>query len=355
MTEGRSAIVLAAGQGTRMKSSLPKVLHPLLGRTLLSHAMHAVMGLDPDNVVVVVRHDRDKVAEEAVRVLHSVVIADQDEIPGTGRAVYCALKGAAEQGCPLTGTVVVNNADVPMLQTDTLEKLVAQHEANGAAVTVVSAVVDDPTGYGRIVRRSTDEDALAAIVEHRDATDQQLRIREINAGIYAFDTEFLLEALESIGSSNDQGEVYLTDTVAVAVSADRIAQGFVLDDSWQAEGCNDRAQLSDLRKEMNARICRAHQIAGVSIVDPLTTSVDVDVDIEPDAVIEPCTQLVGKTTIGLGARVGPGSTIVDSIVGSGAVVPRSYVVSTRIAGDRVLEPYSVVGPSPRFRSEGNER
>ncbi len=349
-----------------MKSSLPKVLHPLLGRTLLGHAMHAVMGLDPESVVVVVRHDRDSVAEEALRVLPDAIIADQDEVPGTGRAVFCGLEGAAEAGEPIRGTVLVTSADVPLLKTETLCELVAQHEQSGAAVTLVSTISEDPTGYGRVVRQTdvaevevavaVDADAdeggnagaereaapVIAIVEHRDATDAQRAIREINAGIYAFDADFLFNALSQVGQDNDQGEVYLTDTVALAVAEGRLVSAFVLDDPWQAEGCNDRWQLAALRAELNQRICQEHCVAGVSIEDPSNTSIDVEVTIGKDAVIKPFTSLVGDTSVGARATVGPNSTLIDVSVGEGAVAPHSYLSDVKVEPGAKLAPFTAM-------------
>ena len=353
VTEQLSSIVMAAGQGTRMKSDLPKVLHPLLGRTLLNHSMQAVMALNPDQMVVVVRHDRDRVAAEALSVYPPVTIAHQDEIPGTGRAVQCALMDAARQGKPLTGTVLVTNADVPLLTTETLRELLERHRDSGVDVTAVSAVVPDATGYGRMIREGGPDGPLLEVVEHRDATPDQRNIREINAGIYAFDAEFLARALREIGSDNDQGEVYLTDTIALAATQGRGANAFVLEDVWQAEGCNDRAQLSDLRAELLSRICRTHQLAGVSIVDPRTTSIDVQVQLGRDSIVEPFTVLAGQTVVEEGACVGSGSTVINSRIGCGAVLQNVYVQDSVVDHGVVLEPYVVLRSAQIAASEGN--
>ncbi len=327
-----------------MKSTLPKVLHPLLGRTLLGHAMHAVMGLAPEEVVVVVRHDRDQVAAEAVANDPTVVVADQDDVPGTGRAVWCALQGAEAAGRPLSGTVLVTSADVPLLETETLRSLVKKHEDAGAAVTLVSTIARDPEGYGRVIRKDPVDPSspVEAIVEHRDATEAQRAVAEINAGIYAFDSGFLAQALGDLDQNNDQGEVYLTDAVAVAVRRGLLAQAFVLEDGWQAEGCNDRWQLAALRKELNRRICKRHALAGVTVVDPDNTSVDVQVVIGQDAVINPFTSLVGDTKVGSFAVVGPGSTVIDSTVGSGALVPSSFLSEAQVDAKTQLSPFTVV-------------
>ena len=221
MSRPAAVIVLAAGQGTRMKSALPKVVHPLSGLSMIGHALRAAHGLDPQHLVAVVRHQREVVAAEIERVLPSAIIADQDEIPGTGRAVQCGLEALDAAVEPVSGTIVVTYGDVPLLSTDTLAELVATHEGAGHAVTVLTSRVEDPTGYGRIIRDASG--TVTAIVEQRDATPEQAAINEINAGIYAFDADFLRTSLASLGTDNDQGEVYLTDVLAAAAPAGRTA------------------------------------------------------------------------------------------------------------------------------------
>ena len=208
MSRPAAVIVLAAGQGTRMKSALPKVVHPLAGLSMIGHALRAAHGLDPEHLVAVVRHQREVVAAEIARVSPNAIIADQDEIPGTGRAVQCGLAALDQAVAPAPGTIVVTYGDVPLLSTDTLADLVATHEGAGHAVTVLTSRVEDPTGYGRIIRDASG--TVTAIVEQRDATPEQAAINEINAGIYAFDADFLRASLASLGTDNDQGEVYLT-------------------------------------------------------------------------------------------------------------------------------------------------
>lgn len=323
-----------------MKSRLPKVLHPLLGRSLLGHAIEAAVDLNPENLVVVVRHERQVVAAEAKRRYPAAIIADQDEIPGTGRAVQCGLEGTVAAGHPLQGTVFVTSGDVPLLAGETLAQLGDLHERAQAAVSLVTTIVADPAGYGRVVR---DEDGqVTGIVEHRDASPAQREIQEINAGIYAFDADFLRESLSSLDQNNDQGEVYLTDLVAVAVRAGKPVQALILEDTWQAAGCNDRAQLADLRAELNRRICREHQLNGVSILDPQTTTIDVTVQIERDAVIYPCTQVEGHSRIGEGAQVGPNSTIRNADIGDAAVIPHGWIEGVSIASGQTLQPFTVV-------------
>ncbi|MBF0944065.1 MAG: NTP transferase domain-containing protein, partial [Actinomyces sp.] len=210
MTTPTAVIVLAAGAGTRMKSSLPKVVHPVVGRSMIGHALHAAAGTHPDHLVAVVRHQRELVAAEILRNNPDVIIADQDDIPGTGRAVQCALDELLRSGHSLSGTILVTYGDVPMLDADTLNALVRSHDERGATVSVLTTIVDDPTGYGRIIRDETSGD-VCRIVEQKDASEAERQIREINAGIYAFDGEFLRDALMHVGTNNNQGEVYLTD------------------------------------------------------------------------------------------------------------------------------------------------
>ncbi len=332
MSRDCSVVVMAAGKGTRMKSAVPKVLHSLCGRTLLGHALATAEGLDPRQIIVVVRHERDLVAAE---VGSQAVVADQDEIPGTGRAVQCGLEQA--QG-DLGRTVVVTSGDVPLLEPSTLVELVEAHEAAGAAVTLMTTIAEDPHGYGRVLRG---EDGLVtAIVEEKDATDEQRQVREINAGIYAFETEFLLAALGNLGQDNAQGEMYLTDTVARAVAEGKKALPFVLTDRWQAEGCNDLAQLAQLRQVLTARLCERHLLAGVSIVDPTNIQLDVQVQLEPDCTIEPGTALRGRTVVRTGAVVGPCTTLTDVEVGAGATVPHSVLTATEVPAGQAVAPFT---------------
>lgn len=340
MSRPTAVIVLAAGQGTRMKSDLPKVVHPLCGLSLIGHALRAAEGLDPEDVVAVVRHQRDLVADEISRVCPRALVADQDEIPGTGRAVQCGLSALVDARGPLTGTVVVTYGDVPLLRSETLAALVDLHEGGGHAVTVLTTRVEDPTGYGRIIRDA--DGAVTAIVEQRDATEAQRAITEINAGIYAFDAAFLSDALDRVGSDNDQGEVYLTDVLAAAAPAGRSAAALELADVWQARGCNDRIQLAQLGAELNRRVCRAHMAAGVTVEDPGSTWIDVDVRIARDTTIHPGTCLRGGTTIASWCEIGPGTTLTDVRVGAGSHLPATWGESADVPADTMGAPYAVI-------------
>ncbi|WP_301472274.1 bifunctional UDP-N-acetylglucosamine diphosphorylase/glucosamine-1-phosphate N-acetyltransferase GlmU [Brachybacterium sp.] len=330
-----AVIVLAAGAGTRMKSRKPKVLHEIGGRSLLVHAVTAAEGTSPSELVVVLRHERDRVAEHLAEHASEVTVADQDEMPGTGRAVQCGL----EQVAASEGTVLVTYGDVPLLDPATLRELVGAHESAGAAATVLTARVPDPAGYGRILR-SEDGSEVLGIVEHKDATEAERGIDEINSGIYAFDLAVLRDALGRIGTDNVQGEMYLTDVLSIARRDGRSVHAVVTDDVMMVEGVNDRVQLAQLGAEMNRRILERHMRAGVTIVDPATTWIDADVSIAQDAVIQPGVQLHGATDIGEDALIGPDTTLADTEVGAGAEVVRSHAVLAVIGAEANVGPFS---------------
>jgi bifunctional UDP-N-acetylglucosamine pyrophosphorylase / glucosamine-1-phosphate N-acetyltransferase len=342
-----AVIVLAAGEGTRMKSDTPKVLHRIGGRTLLGHAIAAARAVDPQHLAVVVRHGRDLVAAHVADVDPKAVVADQDEVPGTGRATECALEHLPAD---LDGTVLVTYGDVPLLAGDTLHALVEEHTTTRSAVTVITAHLDDPTGYGRILR--DDDGSVAGIVEQKDATDEQRSIREINSGIYAFDAAVLKDALAHVGTDNAQGEKYLTDVLAIARSAGRRVSAHLIDDLWQTEGVNDRVQLARLGKELNRRITERWMREGVTIVDPATTWVDADVTIGRDATIRPNTQLLGATTIGAGATIGPDTTLTDTEVGERADVKRAEANLAVIGPEATVGPFSYLRPGTELGRKG---
>ena len=343
----QAVVVLAAGAGTRMKSAVPKVLHPICGRSLLMHAVTAAAGLDPERLVVVVRHERDQVVEHLAEHAAFVRVADQDEIPGTGRAVQCGL----EQVDAETGTVVVTYGDVPLLDAATLERLVAEHEGTHSAVTVLTARIPDPTGYGRILRDEAGEQVLG-IVEHKDADEAQRAIDEVNSGIYAFDLAVLRSALSRIGTDNAQGEMYLTDVLAIAREDGGSVRALVTDDPVLVEGANDRVQLAQLGAEMRRRINERHMRAGVTIIDPDTTWIDADVTIGQDAVIEPGVQLQGATDIAGEAVIGPDSTLRDTVVGRGAHVVRTQALLAEIGEGATVGPFTYLRPGTVLGARG---
>jgi bifunctional UDP-N-acetylglucosamine pyrophosphorylase / glucosamine-1-phosphate N-acetyltransferase len=346
-----AVLVLAAGAGTRMRSDVNKVLHPLAGRSMLAHALHAIAKVAPQHLVVVVGSDRERVGAAVVDLAEdlgrSIDIAVQDEPRGTGHAVACALPSLPAD---FAGTVVVTTADVPLMDSDTLAELVSRHGAAGASATMLTTTVPDPTGYGRILR--TQDGEVIGIVEQADATTSQRAIREVNAGVYAFDVAALRSALSQLRSDNAQQELYLTDAIGIVRSDGGIVRGQHIDDSALVAGVNDRVQLAELAAELNRRIVATHQRAGVTVIDPATTWIDVDVTIGRDTVVQPGTQLLGSTRIGTKCGVGPDTTLTDVSVGDGASVIRTHGSSSAIGDDATVGPFAYLRPGTQLGSDG---
>lgn len=342
-----AAVVLAAGEGTRMKSTRPKVLHEIAGRSLLEHAVRAGAALAPQHLCVVVGHGREQVVEALAGFAPEAVSAVQHEQLGTGHAVECALRELPA----LQGVVLVTYGDVPLLTSETLGVLLQRHDETQSAATVMTAHVADPTGYGRIIRDEAGQ--VVGIVEHKDATDEQRAITEINSGIYAFDAAVLADALTRLETDNEQGELYLTDVLSIARADGRGVTGVVIEDAWQTEGVNDRAQLAVMAREYNRRITSHWMREGVTIRDPETTWIQADVVLEPDAVLEPGVMLSGATTVGSEAIIGPDTTLVDCVVEGGASVVRSHAVQARIGAAASVGPFSHLRPGSDLR-EGSK-
>ncbi|WP_042412645.1 bifunctional UDP-N-acetylglucosamine diphosphorylase/glucosamine-1-phosphate N-acetyltransferase GlmU [Streptacidiphilus anmyonensis] len=338
-----AVIVLAAGEGTRMKSAvLPKVLHPLCGRTLVGHAVAAGRELTPEQLVVVVGHMRDKVTAHLAEADPGVRTVVQEQQNGTGNAVRVALEALGAEGVALDGTVVVTTGDTPLLTGTTLQALVAAHGQDGNAVTVLTAEVPDATGYGRIIRGA--DGAVQAIVEHKDASDEQRAVREINSGVFAFDGKLLAQGLAEVRTDNSQGEEYLTDVLGILREAGHRVGAVVAGDYRDILGINDRVQLAEARRIMNDRLLDAAMRAGVTVVDPATTWLDVQVSYERDAVIHPNTQLHGATSVGEGAEVGPNCTLRDTEIGAGAVVINATAERAVIGAGANVGPYAYLRP-----------
>ncbi|MFA5606563.1 MAG: bifunctional UDP-N-acetylglucosamine diphosphorylase/glucosamine-1-phosphate N-acetyltransferase GlmU [Leucobacter sp.] len=346
---GRSlaVVILAAGQGTRMKSSLPKVLHRIGGRPLISHVLDTAAGLSPELVLSVVRHDRDRVAAAILDHAPDTIIVDQDNVPGTGRAVEQALSALPGN---FEGSVVVLSGDVPLIDVATLERLVSGHIEHGRGMTMLSAIFENPTGLGRILRDS--EGAVTGIVEEKDASDTQRRITEINGGVYVFSRRDLERSLAEITTDNAQGEKYLTDAASRMLATGAKVEAVATDDPWLIAGVNDRVQLAEAGRELNARIIRRHQRAGVTIRDPHSTWIDLDVSIDPDVEILPGTFLHGATSVASGAEIGPDTTLVDCEVGEGARIRRSEATLAVISAGAEVGPFSYIRPGTELGAAG---
>ena len=347
MTE-LTVVVLAAGGGTRMKSKRPKVLHEVAGRSMVGHVLAAVRSLEPARVVTVVGHGRELVEPHVAELMPEAVVAVQEEQLGTAHAVRVAVEAVGVDR--LTGTVLVAYGDTPLLRAESLRALLDDHAAAGNAVTILSGVVPDPHGYGRIVR--ADGGGVEAIVEEKDATDEQRRIAEINSGILAFEADFLAESLGKIGNDNAKGEYYLTDAVALARAAGLPVGARPVEDPHEIEGANDRAQLATLGRLLNRRIVEGWMREGVTVVDPETTWIDADAELAPDATILPGVQLLGATKVEEDAVVGPDSTLKDCEVGPGAQVVRTHAVLAVIGAGAAVGPFSYLRPGTVLEARG---
>ena len=340
-----AAIILAAGEGTRMRSNKPKVLHTLAGKTFLNRVMDSVSALDPETLAVVVHCQAERVAEAARSYNERVTIVNQDDIPGTGRAVQCAMTQLKEQG-GLDGSVLIAASDMPLLDADTLNQLLAFHEQSGNGATVLTTILDDPTGYGRIIRDSKGN--VLRIVEQKDANSSELAVHEANTSVYVFDAKLLAEAIANLKSNNAQGEFYLTDALETA-KANGAVGAFAAPDPLSVEGVNDRVQLAALAKAHNKRICEHWMRKGVTILDSETTWIEDDVRIERDAVILPGCFLEGQTVIGEGAQVGPYTTLISAVIDADAHVERSRVQETHIGRAANIGPWTYLRRSRQRR------
>ncbi len=329
-----------------MKSKLPKVLHELNGRSMLGHVLYASRELDPRNTVVVVGHARDQVRSHLEEVAPEATTAVQEEQNGTGHAVRMAVEDLAAKGTELSGTVVLTCGDTPLLRGGTLAELVAAHEKEGNAVTVLSARVPDPHGYGRIVRDA--HGSFTEIVEHADATPEQRGVDEINSGMYAFDGALLSQVVQRLSTDNAKGEEYITDAVALLRGDGHRVDAWSAQDWNEVQGVNNRVQLSEARRVLNDRLLTEHMLSGVTIVDPATTWVDAQVRIGADTVVHPNSRLHGTTQIGEDAEVGPGADLRDTFVGDGAKVRETTAEGAQIGPRATVGPYTYLRPGTRL-------
>jgi bifunctional UDP-N-acetylglucosamine pyrophosphorylase/glucosamine-1-phosphate N-acetyltransferase len=332
-----AVIILAAGEGTRMKSSaLPKVLHGFAGRSMVGHVLAAATPLAATDTAVVIGHRRDEVQAHLGDIAPDAGTAVQAEQRGTGHAVRIALESipAAE------GTVLVLPGDAPLLQSETLRDLLDEHHRSGAAATLLTSVVVDPTGYGRVIRSDT---GVARVVEQKDGSPDELAVCEVASGVYAFDHAKLRAAVQKLSTDNAQGEEYLPEVVTIFGAAG-YGIGAVIAPAEETAGVNDRVQLSDAHRTYNTRLLRQHMLAGVTVTDPASTWLDATVQIEPDAVLLPGVDLHGATTIGAGAIIGPQVSLTDTSVGGGARVSRTVGMGARIGADCEIGPFAYLRP-----------
>lgn len=342
-------VILAAGEGTRMKSARPKVLHAIAGRSLLQHVIDAAAATHPAHVMVVVGHGRDEVIAHLDEVAPWVDTVIQQVQAGTGNAVRVAVEALVQGGhldLEAGAPIIVLSGDTPLLTGDTVRHLLQTHIDSAAKATLLTAKLTNPAGYGRIVR--DDQGDVASIVEDKDADDAIKRIDEINAGMYVFEVEHLLVALGELSTDNAQGEEYLTDALGLLRQRSHRLVAQLVPDPNEILGVNDRRQLADAAALMRDRI-NAHWLScGVAMLDPSSVWIDVDVDLEPDVVLMPQTYLLGPTTVASGAQIGPGTTLTSCEVGAGAMVRHTVGELAVIGPDATVGPFTYLRPGTRL-------
>ena len=337
-----AVVVLAAGMGKRMKSRLPKVLHPVLGQPMLTNVMDAVSGLSPEKTVIVIGNGGDKVAKTAGNGA-GVSYALQEEQLGTGHAANCA-RGALKG---FKGDVLIVNGDYPLITGKTLRSFVKKHQKDGADVSILTAFVGDPYGYGRIARNGGGN--VDRIVEEKDASADEKKINEINSGTYCVKSDFLWKALSALTPQNSQGEYYLTDIVGIAKSKSLGVSGVPVKDPNEVLGVNDRAQLAYAEGLLRDRINGELMAGGVTIIDQANTYISPGVKIGRDTVVYPGTYIYGHTVIGEGSFIGPGVWIEDSRIGAGVTVKMScYITGAEVEEGVSVGPFAHLRPGAKI-------
>ncbi len=334
-----AAVVLAAGKGTRMKSKLPKVLHKLCGKPMLSYVIDSVIIAGVEKTVVVVGYGADLVAQE---VKDTAQVAFQAEQLGTAHALMQAAPFLKD----FSGQLLVLCGDVPLIEARSLTKLVESHRAAGTVATVLTAEMEDPAGYGRVIRDGMGR--VARIVEQKDASPEEKLVREVNTGIYCFETAGLFDALNKVTPANAQGEYYLTDIIGMYVRRGLPVGAVVLDDPREMTGINDRVQLAEVERYIRGRVLDDLMKSGVTVMDPSSTFVDRNARIGRDTVIYPFTIIEGDTVIGEECIIGPGSRLVNTCMGSGVSVQYSIVIDSQVGDNCSIGPFAYLRPETRL-------
>ncbi|WP_155010749.1 bifunctional UDP-N-acetylglucosamine diphosphorylase/glucosamine-1-phosphate N-acetyltransferase GlmU [Priestia megaterium] len=338
----RYAVILAAGQGTRMKSSLYKVLHPVCGKPMVQHVIDQLSRLDLTNLITVVGHGAEKVKSH---VGDKSLFALQEEQLGTAHAVMQAESLLAHE----KGTTIVVCGDTPLITAETIESLLKHHEATNAMATILTAHAEDPTGYGRIIRN--EQGSVEKIVEHKDATEQERLVQEINTGTYCFDNEKLFETLSKVSNDNVQGEYYLPDVIEILKNEGQIISAYQTSDFAETLGVNDRFALSQAEETMKKRINKQHMLNGVTIEDPSNTYISADAVIGRDTVIYPGTVIQGTVVIGENCEVGPNSEIKDCKIGNNTSIRHSVAHDSEIGHEVTIGPFAHIRPQSLIGDE----
>jgi bifunctional UDP-N-acetylglucosamine pyrophosphorylase / glucosamine-1-phosphate N-acetyltransferase len=328
-------VVLAAGKGTRMKSKLSKMLHPVCGKPMVKHVLDAAQAVNPEQTYVIVGHDAQTVQH---KLGDGFEFVQQKEQLGTGHAVMQVKPFLQDK----SGQTLVMLGDTPLIKPETIQQLLSAHKVEQAALTVLTTLVDDPTGYGRVIRDKTG--GIKRIVEQKDATPDQLSVREINTGICCFDNEILMQALDGLSNDNAQQEYYLLDCIEELVAADRKVTAHRITDSVETMGVNDRVALAQAEKQMRKRLHEQLMLDGVTFIDPERTYVDADVQIGPDTVLYPGTMIKGGTSIGEGCEIGPHTEMIAAVVGNGCHIKQSTIQDSSIGDNTTVGPYAYVRP-----------
>lgn len=329
------AIVLAAGQGTRMKSDLYKVLHPVCGKAMVAHVIDSILNIGATRVVTIVGHGAEKVSSTLGEKSEYAV---QNEQLGTAHAV----QQAEELLGDLEGTTIVICGDTPLIRTETMESLIAHHNTTGAQATILTAIADDPTGYGRIIRG--EDNQVLRNVEHKDATAEEQQVKEINTGTYCFSNKVLFETLKKVKNDNAQGEYYLPDVIGILQAEGSLVSAHIVEDFSETLGINDRVVLSQAEGVMRKRIIEKHMRNGVTVINPENTYVSTDTIIGQDTILQPGVMIEGKTVIGKRCTVGPNSHIVDSVLEDDITVHSSVILQSKVGASTVIGPYAHIRP-----------
>lgn len=338
----RYAIILVAGQGTRMKSKLKKELHPILGRPMIQYVLDALKPTSIKQTVSIVGHSREEVKQTIGDVSEYVT---QEEQLGTGHAVIQAKELLQDK----QGTTIVVCGDTPLITAETFEKLFNHHESSQSKATILTTKLENPAGYGRVVRN--EQDGVEKIVEHKDASNIERNINEINTGTYCFDNEALFAALEEVGNDNVQGEYYVTDVIEILKKQNDKVSAYVVEDVDETIGINDKVALAEASKIMQRRINEQHLRNGVTILDPENTYISAEVSIKADAVIHPGSVISGNTIVGSETHIGPNSEIHNSVIGEAAHIRQSVVNDSKIGNKVKIGPYAHIRPEATIKDD----